>query len=394
MANAFVALNAGSTSVKFAAYTGDDPHSLDLVCRGQLDGIGSQPSFAAKSSKGEVIDTRTWNENTLGREEALKFVISWLERHEAGLKVVAVGHRVVQGGVAHDRPTLVDKKVLGELEKLIPIVPLHQPFELEAIRVLAREYPKLRQVAVFDTSFHRTMPQVAQRYALPAAVLGDEIRHWGYHGTSYEYISRVLAQYAPSARRVIAAHLGGGASMCAMLDGRSVDTSMGFSAIDGLPMATRCGGLDPHILLFLMKSKKFSAAELEITLNQKSGLLGLSGISGDMRVLKASKAPAAAAAVDYLVYQIVKFAGAYAAVLGGIDALVFTAGIGENDAQLRAKVMAKLAWMGARLDPDANDRNGPRISTEDSRISVWVIPTNEELMIARHTAAMVGAPVQ
>lgn len=395
MANAFVVLNAGSTSVKFAAYTGDDPHSLDLVCRGQLDGIRSQPSFAAKNAKGEVIATRTWNkERPLDQEEALKFVIAWLERHEAGLKIVAVGHRVVQGGVAHERPTLVDQKVLGELEKLIPIVPLHQPFELDAIRTLAKAYPKLRQVAVFDTAFHRTMPVVAQRYALPAAMLGDEIRHWGYHGISYDYISRALPRYAPKARRVIAAHLGGGASMCAMLDGRSVDTSMGFSAIDGLPMATRCGGLDPHILLFLLKSRKFSAAELEITLNQKSGLLGLSGISGDMRVLKASKAPAAAAAIDYLVYQIVKFAGAYAAVLGGLDALVFTAGIGENDAQLRAKVLAKLAWMGAKLDADANDRNGPRISTEDSKISVWVIPTNEELMIARHTAAMVGAPVQ
>ena len=199
---------------------------------------------------------------------------------------------------------------------------------------------------------------------------------------------------APKARRVIAAHLGGGASMCAMLDGRSVDTSMGFSAIDGLPMATRCGGLDPHILLFLLKSKKCSAAELEIILNQKSGLLGISGISGDMRVLKASKAPAAAAAIDYLVCQIVKFAGAYAAVLGGLDAFVFTAGIGENDAQLRAEVVTKLAWLGASLDRDANERHEPRISSQDSKISVWVIPTNEELMIARHTAAIVSAAVQ
>jgi acetate kinase len=392
MANAFVVLNTGSTSVKFAAYTGDDPHSLELVCRGQLDGIGSQPSFAAKNSKGEGIETHTWNdERPLDREEALKFVIAWLERHEAGLKVVAVGHRVVQGGVAHDQPTLVDEKVLRELEKLIPIVPLHQPFELDAIRTLAKTYPSLPQVAVFDTSFHRTMPQIAQRYALPAAVLGDEIRHWGYHGISYDYISRALPRYVPKARRVIAAHLGGGASMCAMLDGRSVDTSMGFSAIDGLPMATRCGGLDPHILLFLLKSKKCSAAELEIILNQKSGLLGISGISGDMRVLKASKAAAAAAAIDYLVCQIVKFAGAYAAVLGGLDAFVFTAGIGENDAQLREAVVAKLAWMGASLDRDANERHGPRISSQDSKISVWVIPTNEELMIARHTAAIVSA---
>ena len=392
MANAFVVLNTGSTSVKFAAYTGDDADSLDLICRGQLDGIGSQPSFSAKNAKGEIVDTRSWDKDRLlDREGALKFVISWLERHQVGLKVVAVGHRIVLGGAAYERPTLVDEKVLGELEKLAPIVPSHQPFELDAIRVVAKAYPRLPQVAVFDTSFHRTMPQVAQRYALPAAVLGNEIRHWGYHGTSYDYISRVLPHYAPKARRVIAAHLGGGASMCAMLDGRSMDTSMGFSATDGLPMATRCGGIDPHIPLFLLKSKKCSAAELETILDQKSGLLGLSGISGDMRVLNASTAPQAAAAIDHLVYQIVKFVGAYAAVLGGVDALVFTAGIGENDAQLRAKVLARLAWMGAKLDADANDRNGPRISTEDSKISVWVIPTNEELMIARHTAAMVSA---
>jgi acetate kinase len=396
MANAFVVINAGSTSVKFAAYTAaNDADSLALVCRGQLDGIGSQPSFAAKNAKGELVDAKTWNnERRFDREDALKFVITWLERHDAGLKVVAVGHRVVQGGVAHERPALVDNKVLEELEKLVPIVPSHQPFELETIRALAKAYPALRQVAVFDTSFHRTMPPVAQRYALPEAVLGNEIRHWGYHGISYDYISRTLPRYAPKARRVIVAHLGGGASICAMLDGKSVDTSMGFSAIDGLPMATRCGEIDPHIPVFLLNSKRYSAMEVETLLNQKSGLLGLSGISGDMRVLKASTAPAAEAAIDHLVYRIVKFVGAYTAVLGGLDAFVFTAGIGENDAQLRAKVLAKLAWMGAKLDSDANDRHGPRISAEDSKISVWVIPTDEELMIARHTAAMVTETVQ
>jgi acetate kinase len=395
MANAFVVINAGSTSVKFAAYTAIDADSLALVCRGQLDGIGSQPSFAAKSAKGELVDAKTWNsERRFGREDALKFVITWLERHDAGLKVVAVGHRVVQGGVAHEKPALVDNRVLEELEKLVPIVPSHQPFELETIRALAKAYPALRQVAVFDTSFHRTMPPVAQRYALPDAVLGNEIRHWGYHGISYDYISRTLPRYVPNARRVIVAHLGGGASICAMLDGKSIDTSMGFSAIDGLPMATRCGEIDPHIPVFLLNSKRYSAMEVETLLNQKSGLLGLSGISGDMRVLKASTAPAAEAAIDHLVYRIVKFAGAYTAVLGGLDAFVFTAGIGENDAQLRAKVLAKLAWMGAKLDSDANDRHGPRISAEDSKISVWVIPTDEELMIARHTAVMATETVQ
>jgi acetate kinase len=396
MANAVVVINAGSTSVKFAAYTmGDAAGSLHLVCRGRFEGIGSQPSFVAKNASGELIEAGTSEKyRLLDREGALNFVISWLERHEADLDIVAVGHRVVQGGVAHERPTLVDEQVLEELEKLVPIVPSHQPFELEAIHALAKAHPSLRQVAVFDTSFHRTMSDVAQRYALPVALLGNEIRHWGYHGISYDYISRALPRYAPTARRVIAAHLGGGASMCAMLNGRSVDTSMGFSAIDGLPMATRCGGLDPHIPLFLLKSKRCSAADLETILNEKSGLLGLSGISGDMRVLKASKVPAARAAIDYLVWQIVKFAGAYAAVLGGLDAFVFTAGIGENDAQLRAEVVSRLAWLGANLDPDANARHGPGISTQDSKISVWVIPTNEELMIARHTAAIVSAAVQ
>jgi acetate kinase len=216
------------------------------------------------------------------------------------------------------------------------------------------------------------------------------IRHWGFHGISYDYLSRALPRYAPTARRAILAHLGGGASMCALLDGKSIDTSMGFSAIEGLPMSTRCGAIDPDILLFLMRVMKHSATELETLLYKKSGLLGISAISGDMRILKDSNAPSAAEAIDYFVYQIVKFAGAYTAVLGGLDAFVFTAGIGENDPPLRAAVIEKLAWLGAKLDVDANNRNGPRISTEDSKVSLWVIPTNEELMIAQHAAALVG----
>jgi acetate kinase len=394
MANGIIVINAGSTSVKFAAYQGDHADSLDLICRGQVEGIGSTPKFSAKNAKGQVVDTRAWDSaQSLDRERALGFVIKWLENHEKDLKIVAVGHRVVQGGLAHDKPVLVNETVLADLQKLEIIVPSHQPFELEAIRVLAKAYPKLRQVAVFDTSFHRTMPPVAQRYALPPAIVGDDIRHWGYHGISYDYISRALPRHTPNARRVIVAHLGGGASMCAMIDGRSVDTSMGFSAIDGLPMATRCGAVDPHILVFLLKQKKCSLTEIETLLYNKSGLLGISGISGDMRALKDRKEPAAAAAIDHLVYHIVKFTGAFMAVLGGLDAFVFTAGIGENDSALRAAVAKKLAWLGVKFDARANDRNGPRISTEDSKVSMWVIPTNEELMIARHAAAIVGAPI-
>jgi acetate kinase len=391
MANGIIVINSGSTSVKFAAFRGDRADSLDLICRGQVDGIGSMPRFLAKNANGEVMDTHAWDEaRSLDREKALGFVITWLESREKDLKIVGVGHRVVQGG-PYNKPVLVDEAVLQELRKLEAITPSHQPFELEGIRTLAKAHPKLRQVAVFDTSFHRTMPAVAQRYSLPKAVLGDQIRHWGYHGISYDYISRVLPRHAPNARRVIAAHLGGGASMCAMLNGRSMDTSMGFSAIDGLPMATRCGAVDPHVLLFLLKEKKYSLTELENTLHNKSGLLGISGISGDMRALKDSKSPDAAAAIEHLVYNIVKFTGAFMTALGGLDAFVFTAGIGENDASLRAAVVEKLAWLGIKLDDPANARNGPRISTEDSKVSVWAIPTNEELMIAQHTADNVAA---
>jgi acetate kinase len=391
MANGIIVINSGSTSVKFAAFRGDRANSLDLICRGQVDGIGSMPRFSAKNANSEVMDTHAWDEaRSLDREKALGFVIAWLESREKDLKIVGVGHRVVQGG-PYTKPVLADEAVLQELRKLEAITPSHQPFELEGIRMLAKAHPRLRQVAVFDTSFHRTMPAVAQRYSLPKAVLGDQIRHWGYHGISYDYISRVLPRHAPNARRVIAAHLGGGASMCAMLNGRSMDTSMGFSAIDGLPMATRCGAIDPHILLFLLKEKNYSLTELENILYNKSGLLGISGISGDMRVLKGSKSPDAAAAIEHLVYNIVKFTGAFMTALGGLDAFVFTAGIGENDASLRAAVVEKLAWLGIKLDDSANARNGPRISTEDSKVSVWAIPTNEELMIAQHTAEIVAA---
>ena len=293
------------------------------------------------------------------------------------------------GGSFYDKPVRVDEQVIVELEKLGTIEPSHQPFEVGAIRAVAQAHPELQQVAVFDTAYHRTLPAVAQRYALPAAI-GEEIRHWGFHGISYEYLARELPRHAPKARRVIAAHLGGGASMCAMLDGKSRDTSMGFSVIEGLPMSTRCGAIDPAILLYLMKNKKYTANDLESLLYKDSGLLGLSGSSGDMRLLREDHGPSAAAAIDYFVHHIVKFAGAYAAVLGGLDAFVFTAGIGENDPTLRAAVVERLAWLGARLDDAANSRNGPRISTEDSAVSVWVIPTDEELMIARHTAAAIN----
>ena len=267
--------------------------------------------------------------------------------------------------------------------------PSHQSFNVRGARALAASFPGLPQVACFDNSFHRTMPEVAQIYALPKDVRDAGVRHWGYHGLSYDYISRQVPKFAPEARRVIAAHLGGGASMCAMLDGRSIETTMGFAAVAGLPMATRSGDVPADALFYLLRRKLFDDASLEKMLYERAGLLGLSGSSDDMRALQESTDPAAVAAVAYFVYAMIKYTGAYAAVLGGLDAFVFTAGIGENSAPVRAALCRKLAWLGVTLDERANASNGPRISAPDSRVSVWVIPTNEELMIAQYTLALV-----
>jgi acetate kinase len=301
---------------------------------------------------------------------------------------------VVLGGTRFEAPVLIDKDVLKYLDSLVVMEPSHQPYNLRGARALADEFPGLPQVACFDTSFHRTMPEVAQIYALPKDVIDDGARHWGYHGISYEYISRQVPKFAPKARRVIVAHLGGGCSMCAMLDGKSVETTMGFGGLTGLPMATRSGDVPQDLLFYLLRRKLFDDVTLEKMLYERSGMLGLSGISGDMRELQASDDPRAVAAVAYFVYSMAKATGAYVSVLGGLDAFVFTAGIGENSAPVRAALCRALGWLGVTLDEALNHGNGPRISTADSRVSMWVIPTNEELMIAQHTLDLVRpAPV-
>ena len=302
---------------------------------------------------------------------------------------MAAVDRVVLGGTRFESPVLIDGDVLAYLDSLVAMEPSHQPYNVRGARAVAEAFPGLPQVACFDTSFHRTMPEVAQIYALPKEVRDAGVRHWGYHGISYDYISRQVPKFAPKARRVIAAHLGGGASMCAMLDGKSVETTMGFAGVSGLPMATRSGDVPPDVLFYLLRDRLFDTAALEKTLYERAGLLGLSGISGDMRVLQESGDPRAVAAVDYFVYAMTKYAGAYASVLGGLDAFVFTAGIGENSNPVRAALCNKLAWLGVKLDKQANASNGPRISTADSQVSVWVIPTDEELMIAQHTLTLV-----
>jgi acetate kinase len=386
-----IVINAGSTSVKFAAYGADDTSgSPPLLCHGQVDGMQGDPHFVVQNATGQPLDRHEWGDgHVIDHAVALRFAINWLEANLAGKKVAAAGHRVVLGGPRFEAPALIEGDVLDYLESLAIMEPSHQPFNVRGARVLTEAFPGLLQVACFDSSFHRTMPEAAQHYALPKDVRDAGARHWGYHGLSYEYISRRIPEFAPRARRVIAAHLGGGASMCAMIDGRSVETSMGFGADSGLPMATRSGDVPAGALFYLLRSKLFDDASLEKMLYERSGLLGLSGISGDMRVLQESKDPLAVAAIEYFVYAMTKYAGAYAAVLGGLDAFVFTAGIGEHSAPVRAALCAKMAWLGVKLDERANVSNGPRISTLDSAVSVWVIPTNEELMIAQHTLALV-----
>ena len=390
MTDAIIVVNAGSTSLKFGAYAMDVAGSLPLLCRGQIDSMQGDPHFVAKSAAGKPLDAHEWGEgHAIDHKTALHFVIIWLEANIADMKVVAAGHRIVLGGTRFNGPVRIEDDVLDYLASLSEMEPSHQPYNVRGAQALAETFPNLPQVACFDTSFHRAMPDVAQTYALPKGVRDAGVRHWGYHGISYDYISRQVPKFAPEARRVIAAHLGGGASMCAMLDGRSVETTMGFAGVSGLPMATRSGDVPPGALFYLLRRKLFDDVLLEKMLYEHSGLLGLSGTSGDMRVLQDSKDPSAVAAVEYFIYAMMKYVGAYTAVLGGLDAFVFTAGIGEHSAPVRAALCGKLAWLGVKLDEQANNYNGPRISTADSKLSVWVIPTDEERMIAQHTLALV-----
>jgi acetate kinase len=304
--------------------------------------------------------------------------------------VAAVGHRVVHGGAEHSRPILVDDAVLAKLEKFVPLAPLHQPHNLSAIRAAQQALPGVPQVACFDTAFHRGHEPVAELFALPYELYEAGVRRYGFHGLSYEYIAGALPQTAPAiaAGRVVVAHLGSGASLCALKGGRSVDSTMGFTALDGLPMGTRTGQLDPGVVLYLMQERSMTVKEVEALLYKQSGLLGISGVSNDMRDLLASKAPRAKLAVDYFVFRVARETAALASVLGGLDGIVFTAGIGERSAEIRRRVCESLGWLGVDLDTAANERSGPRLSRDGSKVSAWVVPTNEELMIARHARAL------
>lgn len=378
-------INAGSSSLKFSLFRASDRSDPDLLVGGQIEGIGIRPRFVAKSAAGDVLSDLTYEEGA-GHHGALQRLGAWLRDYLAGGQVAVVGHRVVHGGTRFTRPVLVDGTVMEALEAFVPLAPLHQPHNLKAIEAVALAYPGVPQVACFDTAFHQTHPWVADTYALPRRLYDQGVRRYGFHGLSYEFIAAELLRIAPplAAGRVVVCHLGNGASACAIQAGRSVDSTMGFTALDGLPMGTRSGQIDPGVLLHLIDELKMSTAEVANLLYKEAGLKGLSGIGSDMRDLEASAAPEAARAIDYFTYRIRREIGALAGAMGGIDGLVFTAGIGEHSVLVRERVCRELGWLGLDFDPDANRRHGPKISNGESRVEAWVIPTNEEKMIARH----------
>ena len=385
-------LNAGSSSLKFCVYARPQANDWHLESRGQIEGIGASPRILARDADGRTLIDQAPSTPVHDGAGALEALAVWLRSMYGGGRVLGVGHRVVHGGARYTGPVIVTGQVLAELHGLIPLAPLHQPHNLAAIEAVSERLPGTPQVACFDTSFHRTQSTLAELIALPDEICQAGVRRYGFHGLSYEYIATALPRMAAdiARARVIVAHLGNGASLCALRDGKSVDSSLGFTALDGLCMGTRPGGVDPGVILYLFQNLGLSAPEVETILYKKSGLLAISGISSDMRDLLASSEAKARLAVDYFVYRAAKEIGALAAVLGGIDGLVFTAGIGENSAEIRRRICESSAWLGIKLDAEANARNALRISVAESRVSVWVIPTNEELMIARHTGLLLG----
>jgi acetate kinase len=383
-------VNAGSSSIKFQLFAVDANGRLRREIKGQMDGIGSRPRLRGTDAAGKTMADRVYPiESVPDIPAALMLASGWV-RDELQLNPLAVGHRVVHGGPDYDRPVLIDHGVVARLEQFTTLAPLHQPHNLAPIRSLLANFPALPQVACFDTAFHRGHHEVADHYAIPRRLHEEGVRRYGFHGLSYEYIANALPQMAPDIGngKVIVAHLGSGASMCAIRGGRSVDSTMGFTALDGLPMGTRTGQIDPGVILYLMAAKGLSPAEVQDFLYRDCGLKGLSGVSNDMRELQASADPRAAFAIDYFVYRIGVHAGMLAAAMQGLDAFVFTAGIGENSAAMRARIAERLEWLGASLDPAENDRHAPLISQVDSRIPLYIVPTDEELMIAQHTLSL------
>ncbi len=387
MANTLLAVNAGSSSIKSTIFDATDCRPL---FHGQIDGIDAAPHFTMRAEGGDILAEQAWPAGSHSHDTLLCALLDWIEDHLQEDRLIAAGHRVVHGGPDHADPELVTPDLLSKLDALTPLAPLHQQHSLEPIYAMTRLRPSLPQVACFDTAFHRTMPTVAIRMALPRHLTADGMRRYGFHGLSYEFIAHHLRRIAPSlaAGRVIAAHLGSGASLCAMRGGESQDTTMGFTALDGLIMGTRTGTIDLGALLYLQTRYGMDTAQLQDLLYKQSGLLGLSGISSDMRVLLADPSDAAAQAVDSFVYRAAQEIAAMVPCLGGLDGLVFTGGVGEHMPAVRAAICSRLAWLGIALDPAANERGDGGIGA--GTVSVMVVPANEELMIARHTLAVLS----
>ena len=385
-------VNAGSSSLKFQLFENEPGPRVKRLLKGQLDGIGVRPRLRATKGDGAIAIDRMFSpEEVRDLPAAIQVTAEWLRGTE-NVDLAAIGHRVVHGGPEYSEPILVTPEVLDRLARYVPLAPLHQPNNLAPIRTILELRPELPQVACFDTAFHRGHGPLADHFAIPEELYAEGVRRYGFHGLSYEYIADRLPQVAPELAhgRVIVAHLGSGASMCALAGGRSVESTLGFTALDGLPMGTRPGQIDPGVVLYLLTEKGMDAGAVQRFLYNECGLKGLSGVSNDMRELEASANPRAAFAIEFFVYRIALNAGMLAAALGGVDGFVFTAGIGENSAMIRARATARLAWLGAKLAPEANARGQTLISSPDSRVAIYVLPTDEELMIARHTLALVG----
>lgn len=389
MQGMIVVVNAGSSSIKFSLFSAPGrPNRASLLSEGGFSGIGQTVRFGARDAAGAVLADQTLDAATT-HEDAIDVLLGWLQQSYPDNPLLAAGHRVVHGGTHYYTPVVIDAAVIDQLRQLIPLAPLHQPHHIAAIEALRRRHPGMLQVACFDTAFHHDQADVVTHFALPRALTEDGVRRYGFHGLSYEYIASVMEDVmgaSLASGRVVVAHLGAGASMCAMRDRKSVATTMGFTPLDGLPMGSRCGDLDPGVVLYLMQQKKMSVDAVSQMLYHDSGLLGMSGISDDMQILLASNDVHAAEAVALFVYRIGRELGSLAAALGGIDALVFTGGIGEHAAQIRRSVCEQAAWLGMKVDHEANQRGAPSLSLASSRVSAWLIPTDEDLMIARHTS--------
>lgn len=397
MTETILVINAGSSSIKFQLFAIGAQDQLERRMKGQIEGIGTRPRLVAKDIAGKVLADETWTVSEVGGvPAALAKLILFLRQQIGGRMPAAVGHRVVHGGPDYSEPIAIGTAVLGDLERLVPLAPLHQPNNLGPIRAILERQPHMLQVACFDTAFHRGHPDVADHFAIPDDLYREGVRRYGFHGLSYEYIAARLGEVAPEIAkgRVVVAHLGSGASMCAISDGRSIESTMGFTALDGLPMGTRPGQLDAGVVLYLLTEKGMTAKEIERFLYNDCGLKGLSGISNDVRELLASTDPRAKLALDCFTYRIALATGMLAAAMGGIDAFVFTAGIGENAPVIREAVMRRIAWLGVDLASQANAKNELRISRKRSRVVCLVVPTDEELMIARHTLGVLREHAQ